>query len=94
MNIFWKGGAISKIVNILAVCERFLDGSYCFHTCEHFGSLNIFWKGAADSKLVNILAVCEHFLEGAAVSKIVNILAVCERFLEGSYCFHACEHFG
>ena len=28
--MFWKGAAVSKIVNILAVCEHFLEGSYCF----------------------------------------------------------------
>ena len=39
MNIFWKGAADSKLVNILAVCERFLEGSYYFKDCEHFGSL-------------------------------------------------------
>ena len=54
-------------MNILAVCEHFLEGSCCFKDCEHF--VNIFWKGATVSNLVNILAVCEHFLEGSCCFK-------------------------
>ena len=60
MNIFWKGAAVSKIVNIS------WKGATAFMLCEHFWEfVNIFWKGATVSKLVNILAVCEHILEGS-----------------------------
>ena len=57
MNIFWKGAAVSKIVNILAVCEHFLEGSYTvFMLANILGVCEHFLEGAAVSNLVNIFS--------------------------------------
>ena len=42
MNIFWKGAVDSKLVNILVVCEHFLERAAVsklvniLAVCEHF----------------------------------------------------------